>query len=406
MVRQSDVEKQLIGIWVQNKMLQYTELFQPEDFIYFTGTFSNIVKAIKDGKPVSIATAAGETKVAELAELMSKAFPSQIETYVEQMQLLVAERKYKETIETPFQGTAYEKASQVIEKMKEIIPHGKAKDLKQQLLDLISELDNRKSVDKSMGYGIPKLDIKTNGIQKENLVIISGRPGSGKSAFALQVANNVLSHNYKVLFVSLEMGESELLERLVLHLSDIDGHAMKTGNISKYEWSQTSLAVDKIASYKLDINTRIRNTAQLRVEIARTQPDLVIVDQIGLMREDERFNSRREEITAITRKLKLMAMDFKIPVIALAQINRDASENFPTLANLKESGSIEEDANVVIMLHVPTESQCNKMELPYHNPDDGRKTVLLMLAKHRAGEVGNVPSVYIGRKYKFVEIAK
>ena len=406
MVNQGEVEKQLIGIWVQNQMLQYTELFQVDDFFYFRGTFANILQAIKEGKPINLATVAGEAKVADLAELMMRSFPPQIEYFVEQMQLCVAERKYKEYLKTPLEGTAYEKASQMIEKMKTVVPQAKSKDISRQLLDLMDELDKRKSVEKGMGYGIPKLDKKTNGIHKDNLIIVSGRPGVGKSAFALQVANNVLSHGYKVLFISLEMGETELLERLIMHLSDIDGGNMKTGELTKYEWNQTSIAVDKISTYKLDINTKVRNTAQLRVEIARTQPDLVIVDQLGLLREEERYMSRREEITAITRKLKLMAMDFNLPVIALAQINRDANENYPTLANLKESGSIEEDANVVIMLHAPTRQQCEKDGDPYHEVDSGKKTVLIMLAKHRAGEVGNISSVYIGRKYKFMEVAR
>ena len=236
MVSQGEVEKQLIGIWVQNKMLQYTELFQADDFFYFRGTFSNILKAIKEGKPVNLATVAGENKVSDLAELMMKAFPSQIEAYVEQMQMYVAERKYNELLKAPLEGTAYEKASQMIEKMKTVVPQGKSKDISRQLLDLMDEIDKRKSADKNMGYGIPKLDKKTNGIHKENLVIISGRPGVGKSAFALQVANNVLNHGYKVLFVSLEMGETELLERLVMHLSDIDGNNMKTGDLTRSEW--------------------------------------------------------------------------------------------------------------------------------------------------------------------------
>lgn len=404
MVKQAEVEKQLIGIWVQNKMLQYTEVFQPDDFIFFRGTFQNILNLIRDGKPINLATVSGEAKVSELAELMIQAFPPQIEYFVEQMQMHIAERKYKEYLEMPTEGTVYERASQMIERMKMVMPHDKPKDISRQLIDLMTEIDSRKSAEKGMAYGIPKLDKKTNGIHKENLVIVSGRPGVGKSAFALQVVNNVLNRGYKVLFVSLEMGETELLERLVMHLSDIDGTNMKTGDLTKYELNQTSVAIDVIAKYKLDINTRVRNTSHLRVEIARTQPDLVVVDQLGLLREDERFTSRREEITSITRKLKLMAMDFKIPIIALAQINRDANENYPTLANLKESGSIEEDANVVIMLHAPTREQCDKRGNPYHDTESGRKTIEIMLAKHRAGEVGSIPSVYIGRKYKFMEI--
>ena len=142
------------------------------------------------------------------------------------------------------------------------------------------------------------------------------------------------------------------------------------------------------------------------MEIARTQPDLVIVDQLGLLRDENRVNSRREEIVNITRKLKLMAMDFDVPVIALAQINRDANETIPTLANLKESGSIEEDANVVIMLHALSRQQCENKNIAWHDPDSGKKSLLVMLAKHRAGETGNTPAVYIGNKYKIMEVAK
>ena len=406
MVKQSEIEKQLIGIWCSGQFLQYTELFDPIDFQFFKGTFEAIKKAIAEEKTVSIATVSGEFKTSQLAKLMTDAIPSQIESFVEQMQEIVADRKYTEIIGTPIEGTPYEKATLMIEQMRNVLPQTRKSDINRQLLDLMAEIDKRKTAEKNMGYGIPKLDIKTNGIHKQNLVIIAGRPGVGKSAFALQVANNVLRHKYKVLYVSLEMGESELLERLVMHLSDIDGNAMKTGNLSQHEWNQTSQAIDIISGYSLEINTSVRTPGQLRIEIARHQPDLVIVDQLGLLREEQRYTSRREEIVSITRKLKLMAMDFNIPIIALAQINRDAQENMPTLANLKESGSVEEDANLVIMLHALSPSQCSSNGLNYCENESGRKTMFLMLAKHRNGEVGNIPVVYTGRKYKFVEVAK
>jgi len=406
MVNQTEVEKQLIGIWCSGQFLQYTELFESRDFHHFPGTFENIKGAIAEAKPVSIVTAAGEYKTNQLAKLMTESFPSQVETLVAQMQEIVAERKYNEFISIPIEGTPYEKASMMIEQMRAVMPQKTKSDINKQLIDLMDEIDKRKTAERNIGYGIPKLDSKTNGMHKQNLIIISGRPGVGKSAFALQVANNALKHKYKVLFVSLEMGESELLERLVMHLSDIDGNAMKTGNLSRGEWDQTSQAIDIISGYPIEINTSVRTPGQLRIEIARHQPDLVIVDQLGLLREEERHASRREEIVSITRKLKLMAMDFNIPIIALAQINRDASENYPTLANLKESGSIEEDANVVIMLHSLSQSQCSSNGLNYCENESGRKTMTVMLAKHRNGETGNIPVVYTGRKYKFVEIGK
>jgi replicative DNA helicase len=387
-------------------MLQYTELFEPRDFFYFQGTFEAIRKAIAEGKPVTIATVHGEYTVTNLADYMRKAIPNQIEFFVEQMKEVVAGDRLSGILMTKPTGSPFEQAAELIEELKEILPTGKSKDMNQLLLNMIAEIDERKENKKVLTYGIPTLDRRTNGIHKQNLVIVAGRPGIGKSAFALQVASHVCEKSAKVLFVSLEMGETELLERLAMHLSDIDTYNMKTGNLTKFEWNQLSVATDRISAYKLDINTHIRTPAQLRVEIARTQPDLVIVDQLGLLRDENRVNSRREEIVNITRKLKLMAMDFDIPIMALAQINRDANETIPTLANLKESGSIEEDANVVIMLHALSRQQCENKNIPWFEMDSGRKSLLVMLAKHRAGEVGNIPAVFIGRKYKFMEVQR
>jgi len=401
-----DIESQLIGTWVQNQMLQYTELFEPRDFFYYQGTFEAIRKAIADGKPVTVATTHGEYPAANLAAIMMKAFPTQIESWVEQMQEIVASDKLSGILMTRPSGSPYEQAAELIEELKEILPKTKPRDTKQLLLDLINEIDARKENKRKLSYGIPSLDKRTNGIHKQNLVIVAGRPGIGKSALALQIASHNCERKSKVLFASLEMGETELLERMVMHLSDIDTYNMKTGNLTKYEWNQISLATDRIAEYPLDINTTVRTPSQLRVEIARTQPDLVIVDQLGLLRDENRVNSRREEIVNITRKLKLMAMDFDVPVIALAQINRDANETIPTLANLKESGSIEEDANVVIMLHALSRQQCENKNIAWHDQDSGKKSLLIMLAKHRAGETGNTPAIYIGNKYKIMEVGK
>ena len=406
MVDYTEIEKQLIGIWLQNTMLQYVELFKPDDFFLFKGTFSKIQATIKENKEVTIPTVSGEYKTSELAKLSISAFPNQIETFVASMQEIIAGRKFDEKIKQEYSGTPYEKASQVIESMREVVPTEQKKNINGQLLDLMDVIDDRKKADKSMLYGIPKLDKKTNGIHKENLIIVSGRPGTGKSAFALQIANHVLANKKKVLFVSLEMGETELLERLVMHLSDIDGANMKTGDLTKYEWRETSVAIDIISKYNLIINTRIRTISQLRIEIAKTMPDLVILDQLGLIRDEGKHPSRREEIVNITRKLKMMAMDFKLPIIALAQINRDANENLPTLANLKESGSIEEDANVVIMLHTLSREQCKKSNFTYFDEESGKKSALIILGKHRNGEVGKVNAVYIGKKYNFMEVEK
>jgi len=410
-----DIEKALIGIWLQDTMLQYTELFEPSDFFIFRGTFQKIKDAVKQKKPISLPIVTGEYKITELAKLVTESYPSQIETYVEEMQEIIADRKFNAKMKDNYEGNPYEKASQIIDSMREVVPTSKAKTTVQHLIELADEIPLRKLKDYSTMYGIPKLDMKTNGLHKTNLVVVAGRPSVGKSAFALQVADNVLKKGKKVLFVSLEISATELLERWVMHITDIDSTRMKSGELTEYrvgakiedkcDWGEFSKASDIIAGYKLEINTSARTIAKLRVEIARENPDLVIIDQISFMSGNGKFMSKREEFVNITRNLKILAMDFNIPIVALAQINRDASENYPTLANLKESGSIEEDANVVIMLHKLTEKQCRDDGYDFILEGNKGNSTLIIIGKNRSGEIGNFNTQFIGSKYKFYEMA-
>jgi len=400
-----DIEKALIGIWLQDTMLQYTELFEPSDFFIFKGTFQKIKDAVKQKKPISLPIVTGEYKITELAKLVTESYPSQIETYVEEMQEIIADRKFNAKIKVNYEGNPYEKASQIIESMREVVPTSKAKTTVQHLIELADEIPLRKLKDYSTMYGIPKLDMKTNGLHKTNLIVVAGRPSVGKSAFALQVADNVLKKGKKVLFVSLEISATELLERWVMHITDINPDKIKGGDLETDDgWHKLSVANDIIAGYKLEINTSARNVAKLRVEIARENPDLVIIDQISFMSGNGKFMSKREEFVNITRNLKILAMDFNIPIVALAQINRDASENYPTLANLKESGSIEEDANVVIMLHKLTEKQCEEDKYKFIEEEKEGTSTLIIIGKNRSGEIGNFNTQFIGRKYKFYEM--
>ena len=400
-----DIEKALIGIWLQDTMLQYTELFEPPDFFIFKGTFQKIKDAVKQKKPISLPIVTGEYKITELAKLVTESYPSQIETYVEEMQEIIADRKFNAKMKDSYEGNPYEKASQIIDSMREVVPASKAKTTVQHLIELADEIPLRKLKDYSTMYGIPKLDMKTNGLHKTNLVVVAGRPSVGKSAFALQVADNVLKKGKKVLFVSLEISATELLERWVMHITDINSDKIKGGDLETDDgWHKLSVANDTIAGYKLEINTSARNVAKLRVEIARETPDLVIIDQISFMSGNGKFMSKREEFVNITRNLKILAMDFNIPIVALAQINRDASENYPTLANLKESGSIEEDANVVIMLHKLTEKQCKDDGYDFILEGNKGNSTLIIIGKNRSGEIGNFNTQFIGSKYKFYEM--
>lgn len=405
MQSQLELEKGLVSIWLNNQMTRYVETFNEEDFNYFKGTYKKIKKLVQDKKDISLIAVSGEYKTHELAQILSEAIPSQIEVLVEQMQMLIAEKKLNSILKNETQGNPYEKASSLIEKLREITPIAEPMNLDEHLSALLAEISERQNKVRKYSYGLPKLDKKTNGLHEGNLIIISGRPGSGKTALAMQTTRSNLIRKHKVLYVSLEMSEPELLERMVMLEEEFNTDRMKNGTLTKQECDKLSMTIDHIREYPIVISTKVRDMSQLRIEIAKENPEIVVLDQISLIRDSERHNSKREEFSAITRKLKLMAMDFNIPIIALAQINRDAQETIPTLANLKESGSIEEDANCVIMVHTLTEEQNEKLKVPKPKKDN-QINVFIMLAKNRAGETINIGATFEGGRYRFEEIIK
>ena len=229
--------------------------------------------------------------------------------------------------------------------------------------------------------GILELDNLLNGIQKTNLVIISARASAGKTTFAIQTAINLAKKKFKVFFISLEMNAEELAIKIYSRLAEVDGRDIlsnKPNTILKIaevtnEFLEYDFKIDDKSCYIEDIISNIKMLS------SKNQVDVVFIDYIGLIKSKEKSFSRENEVAKISRDLKLCSRDCNIPIFVLAQLNRLAENQEPTLAMLRESGSLEQDANKVIFLYQEQEHQ-----------DKAVSELHIKVAKNREGLKGKV----------------
>ncbi len=232
--------------------------------------------------------------------------------------------------------------------------------------------------------GIFDLDKVTNGLHEEELTIVGARPGVGKTTFALQIAHKIASKNISVAIVSLEMSETQIVQKLISKVSNIDSYKLRTGNLNIQEQEKIAIAEGEISDLPIFINTRIRNIQEIETYARRLKNKnnlgLLIIDYIQLVKSKNRFNSREQEVAEISRNLKLLSLELKIPIIGLCQLNRNAARTEPTLADLRESGAIEQDADNVIFIYKENESEEPQLV----------ENVIIDLQKQRAGGLTKV----------------
>lgn len=253
--------------------------------------------------------------------------------------------------------------------------------------------------------GFLDLDDMTGGFQPQQLIILAARPSMGKTALALNICDHVaVDLNTPVLFVSLEMGNIELAERLLCSRSRVDGHKLRSGHgMATREITLLGDAYMKMRNAPLFIDdTPARNmlqiTANARRLKRRNELGLIVVDYIQLIDSDESRDSRQEQIAKISRRLKALARELKVPVIALSQLNRaveNREDRRPRMADLRESGAIEQDADLVLLLHRPE----------YYDPNDKPGTGVVIVAKNRNGATGDVNLTFLRNITKFENMA-
>ncbi len=276
--------------------------------------------------------------------------------------------------------------------------------------DRIEELQKNKGALRGLKTGFRDLDKKTAGFQKGDLVIIGARPAMGKTTFAQNLTYNIASINKKgVLFFSMEMAANEIVDRMISDVSGVDNWKMRTGNLSEEEFQRIGEALGEMDELPIYIDdTSSMTIMDVRNKARRAMHDhdigIVIVDYLQLIQGSDRYKGNRvQEVTEISRGLKILARELEIPVIALAQLSRSVTgrdDPRPVLSDLRESGSIEQDADLVMFLHRP--------DYYRQNDDNYEETHIteLLIAKHRHGAVGKIELYFHPELLRFMSLDK
>ncbi len=211
---------------------------------------------------------------------------------------------------------------------------------------------------KGIPMGFSKLDEITSGLNRSDLILIGARPAMGKTSFALNIGRNVAMTGKKVVFFSLEMSNEQLAARVLSTEARVESNKLRSGNISNEEWIRLAEATDRLTKCNLYFDdTATITVPEIKSKIKRAKDvDCIIIDYLGLMESAKKKENRVQEITEITRSLKMLAKEMKIPVVVCAQLSRGPekngkSSNRPMLSDLRDSGSIEQDADIVLMLY-------------------------------------------------------
>ncbi len=267
------------------------------------------------------------------------------------------------------------------------------------LLETFDRLNLLNSPDKEKYAGIPtgigELDAMITGLNRSDLIILAARPGVGKTSFGLNIARHAaVTKGRRVAFFSLEMGREQLASRLLSSEARIEGTKMRTGDLSDGEWVKIIEAGDILSKAELyfDDNPSI-TVPEMKAKVRRLgNVDLIIVDYLQLMNSARRIDNRVQEITEITRSLKVMAKELDVPLIAMSQLRRPterSKDHRPGLSELRDSGSIEQDADVVIFLH--RESYNAASEGGEVTEDMDINSAEIIVAKNRHGGIDRIP---------------
>ena len=282
-----------------------------------------------------------------------------------------------------------DKAEQMLYDLSQDAQRGLFTSVEPLLHQVLDNWGNRKS---GMLTGVPTgfldLDDKLSGFQKSDLIILAGRPSMGKTALALSLARNAsVEFGHSVGFFSLEMSNQQLAERLITAEARVDSHLVRTGRLPKNEWKKLSAAAGPLSEAKIYIDDSAGlNIMELRAKARQLKEekgiDIFFVDYIQLLDTSRKFESRQQEISFISRSLKALAKDLDVPVVAISQLSRaveNRTDHRPIMSDLRESGAIEQDADVILFVY--------RKEV-YSKDEEDRGNGEIIISKHRNGPTG------------------
>lgn len=270
----------------------------------------------------------------------------------------------------------------------------------EQVVETSTEIEKNtlQKPDYTLYTGITDLDKMICGLHKQELTIIGARPGVGKTTLALQIAEHIAERGTETAIISLEMSDTQVIQKLISRRARINSYKMRMGTLETKELEQIGIVSAEIAELPIHLVTKAR-TIQHIENIARKLKNknnlgLMIIDYIQLIKNKGKFNSREQEVADITRTLKLLSLELNIPIVGLCQLNRNAARQEPTLADLRESGAIEQDADNILFLYQEAESTETVVD------------ITLKLAKQRAGETGKISLKFNKANSEFREVIR
>lgn len=290
----------------------------------------------------------------------------------------------------------------------------RAIDMPGALMQFIDAIDNAKTG--RVYTGLAALDRLTGGLRGGKMVVLGARPGVGKTALALQMAVHAARHTGPVLLVSLEMDAAEIVSRMVAAESGVDLQALESGELTEEQARLASACYPAISALPIRMAQQTSTPMQVRREAMAMKHSgglsMVVIDYLQLMRSDEKMKSRYEEVTAISREIKLLAMDLHVPILALSQFNRQSEggygkkKSMPTMAEAKDSGAIEQDANLFLVQYAPEEPAEEGPDWQaYHMcKANGWEWQVLKVEKNRQGRTGAIPMAFDKARMNFKTI--
>ena len=391
---QVEVEKMLIGGWLLGEHMDDMDRIGEKDFT----SLRHIYRAIK-AKGADVFRVAETAKITTV-ELMDMA-KNYRDSFYQQALTGMLDSKMRRYLKSAAETKSLTEIKETLNKFEDVELEELPEPASHLCTQYWEELDRREN-QKMIYTGIRGLDRILCGIRTKEMTSVGARPAVGKSAFTLQVAANVAKNGERVLYFPLEMSTTQTVERLMLRYMDVSQTKLRRGEV---DWKKLSvLADEKIMPLETSGNFLIFEAVNdiniIKALIKRYKPYMVVIDQLEQMRcSTERFKDKRERFSYMTNQLKRISMTEDVSVWLACQVNRDASQNEPTLSNLKESGSIEEDSDNVILLHrIPVEKMASS------GWDDNNRPMIVNVAKQRSGATGAINAQFIANKFTFYDL--
>lgn len=428
----NEAEQSVLGILLRagDKIDTALEIIKAEDFYnpIHSDIFRAMVSLSAKSAPIDLLTSIEELRkmgkleeiggVAYLGELSNKVVTTlNIEYY---LQIIKDKSILRQLIEASAQtldyayedseevGTILEFAEKGIFDISQDLHSKGLSPIKEVLIDTFDVLEKRMESDESLTgvtSGFIDLDNKLSGFQKSDLVLLAARPSMGKTALMVNFALNAAIAGKKVAVFSLEMSQNQLAQRMMSAMSHVDLQKIISGKLESEDLPRLLEGISVLQQFNISIDdtagiTPLELKAKARKLKAKEGLDLIVIDYLQLMEMGGRNENRTQEISAISRNLKAIAKELDVPVIALSQLSRATEvrqDKRPILSDLRESGAIEQDADVVLFLYRDE----------YYNPETEKRNIgEVIIAKHRNGPTGAVELTFLGQYTKFVNMAR